>query len=213
MVRGSGAVVGVAMLVMTGLLVAWAPQAAAGCDKSYPPCICANALDSATCTPGSLVTISNVKFVAFLQKDAESGHASVVFGFAWAVEDPSSVRSVPFAIDLESTEDVHFRDAEVAYTHSNETLASSVEVFQAFTYEGNSSDTEVRFTLVAHQGTPDEERVEGTLGFEQTTAGEHPTEDPTGGLSLIEIAIIAGFFGALLGAIVGAVVVFAAKRD
>ena len=210
MVRGSGAVVGVAMLLAVGLFVSWAPQVSAACDKSYPPCICANALDGSTCTPGSLVTIKNVKFFAYLEKDDESGHASAVFQFAWATEDPSKVSSVPFTIDLESTEEVNFRDADMAYTHANDTVASSVKVFQAFTYEGDASDTEVAFTLVAHQGTPDEERIQGTLGFNEP----HETggDDPTGDMTLTEVAVVSGFLGFIVGAIIAAVVVLVSRR-
>jgi hypothetical protein len=98
----------------------------------------------------------------------------------------------------------------MAYTHSNDTFASSVEVLQAFTYEGDAGDIEVAFTLIAHQGTPEEERVEGRVGFNEHGTG---IDDPPGGMTVTQAALLSGILGFILGAIIAAIVMLSRRRD
>lgn len=203
MVRGI--VAAAAILIMTaGGMVSWAPIVEANCDKSYPPCICNRAL-SLPCSGPSFEELAGVAFSAHMERDTdvEGSAGYVVFTFYGAPEQGE----VPFVIDLEAS-GVEWRDGDVThYTHGNTSTATMVQVFQHFT---SDEDPEVRFTLTAHEGTQREESVEGTLGYE--AHGEEP--DPEGGeLTPLQLAIVSGAVGALLGAIVTAVVIMVARRS
>ena len=209
MVRGFAAVAAVLFLT-TGALVSWAPAVDANCDKSYPPCICANAARLELCSGPPWTEVSGVNVAAELEESpGTTGGAYAIFEFAWA-EDASARSSVRFDIDLEG-EGVEFRDAEdFSYTHVNDTAATVVKVYQAFSYEGSMDETEVRFTLTANAGTPDEESVEGTLGFE--TAAHGNATAPDAEMDSMQLALVSGAVGAMLGALLVAVVMMVFRK-
>ncbi|MHB1262257.1 MAG: hypothetical protein ACYC2H_11145 [Thermoplasmatota archaeon] len=201
MVRGFGSVVGAVVLLSAGAFVSWAPEASASCDKSYPPCICQQAL-ALPCSGNPFVTLAGVQFAAHLERDSGvAGSAGyVVFTFRGAPENGS----VPFFIDLEAAEDVEWSHGEdTHYVHGNDTTATEVRVYQHFLA---NEDPEIRFTLTAHQGTPREESLEGALGFNEAAG-----ESEESGVS--ESVVIAGALGLIIGAIIAAVVVMSIRRS
>jgi hypothetical protein len=187
------------VLVAAGAFVSWAPNVSADCHKRYPPCICLQGF----ILPCFQQTeeMAGVSMGATIVADNESveGSGYVLLSFRWA-SGPGS--SVPFSIDLESSE-VEWMDGEdFTYTHENGTDATEVHVYQHFMADG--LDAEVRFTVTAFEGRPNEESWEGTLTFGPGEAGHETTARE---MDVVEIALVSGAVGALLGAILAAIVV------
>lgn len=202
MVSAGRSFLAIVLLVSAGAFVSWAPSVDAECHKRYPPCICYEAL-ALPCSGPPLESFAGLQFSAHMERDSGvAGSAGyVIFTFQGVAENGS----VPLFIDLEAADDVEWSHGEdTHYVHGNDTTATMVRVYQHFLAE---EDPEIRFTLTAHDGTAQEESVEGMIAFDEAT--EEPETDPV----VTESVIIAGALGLLLGAIIAAVVVMAVRRN
>jgi hypothetical protein len=166
----------VAVSIMSlGLVALWAPAAEAVCHRRFPPCDCPEFLAvEVGCSTLPWAEIAGVQFSAVASQDeGTSGAGTVAYQFAWD-QDPSE--AVPFTFSVRGSRGVEWRDAQdFTYTHSNETQATMIRVFQSFTFTGAPEDVVISFTVTAHPGTAKQESLNGTVAFEE----EHEEREKT----------------------------------
>lgn len=194
----------VVLLVLSMVSLVAVPTAEASCHRTYPPCVCLKGV-SLPCSETETNEMAGVAMTATMFMAEEEDHSGfVVFTFDWAGQASAAV---PLSIEVDSPS-VDWTDEQTAtYVHGNDTTETDVRVYRHFVAEGE--EIEMRFNVTAHQGTSEQESWTGTLHFEEGEGNGTATGEAAG---LTETVVVAGVFGALIGALLVAVVMMVFRK-